>query len=327
MTAGFQTQVNTVPAPAVAGDFATMNTNRFTFPAGPGGLVAGNSGVAVGLWGWTNDQGMDPDNAPTIVNNFAGITGTLAPQGFIAREQQGLNTIYLLDATQIVPQGFPVTLYTVGDFWVKNGGATAAYIGQKAYASLNSGITTFAAPGSASTASINGSIGAGTASFTGYVVGNVLNVLSVASGVLYVGELVYGSIGGSGVTAGSFISSQLSGTGGVGTYSLTVGEQLVGGTAGGSLSGSYGLLTVGTLSSGTVFVGGSIGGAGVTANTILAALVTGTGGVGTYVVNNTQTVAAAALTVGSNVETNFYAMSSGQPNELIKISRQLNTAT
>lgn len=320
----FQTQVNTVPGVAVAGDFATMNP-RQTALAGPGGFVAGSAGLNVGYWGWASYQGIDPDNAPTIVNNF----GAGAPTGMICREQQGLNTTYLLDASQFIPTGFGVTLFAVADFFIVNNGTTMAVRGNKCYANLVNGQSSFGATGNAGSASISGGIAAGTASIaTGYILGNVLTVLTMTSGTLYPGALISGTIGGSGVIAGTFIVTQLSGTtGSTGTYSLSPGENQVGGTVGGALSSTYGILTVGTLTSGTVYVGGSIGGV-VSTNTIVTYQVTGTGGTGTYIVNNTQTVGAGTtLTVGQTYETAYYALSAGQVGELIKVSRQFTSAT
>lgn len=322
--AQFQTQVNTVPGVAVAGDFATQNP-RQTALAGPGGFVAGAAGVQVGLWAWASYQGIDPDNAPTVVNNF----GPGAPTGMICREQQGLNTTYLSDASQLIPTGFGVTLFAAVDTFVANNGTTAAVRGQKVYANLQNGQSSFAATGAAGSASISASIAAGVGSVTGYVIGNVLTVLTLTSGTVAIGGLVYGTVGGSGVTAGSFIVSQLTGAAnGTGTYALNTGEQSVGGTVGGALSISFGILTVGTLTSGQIYLNGSLSAAGVSANTIITQNSSGSGAGSVWYVNNTQTVSlGTTITVGQTVETNYYALSAGQIGELIKISRQLTAAT
>lgn len=162
-------------------------------------------------------QGIDPDNAPTIVNNF----GSGAPTGFVGRSQQALITRYLNDASMLIPIGFAVTLFSGGGFWVKNNGTTNAQILQKAYAKNSDGTVSFAATGTPGTATVSGSIGAGpTTSFTGSISGNTLTVTAVASGVLAVGGLVAGT-GGGGVAANTTIAAQLTGTiGGVGTYAL-----------------------------------------------------------------------------------------------------------
>jgi hypothetical protein len=54
-------------------------------------------------------------------------------------------------------------------------------------------------------------------------------------------------------------------------------------------------LTVATMLSGTIAVGDAIFGQNIDPNTVITALGTGTGGVGTYTVSNTQTVASTAI--------------------------------
>lgn len=64
----------------------------------------------------------------------------------------------------------------------------------------------------------------------------------------------------------------------------------------GTISGTT--MTVAGTITGTYVVGQTVTGTGVSANTVITALGTGTGGAGTYVVNNSQTVASTALTGG-----------------------------
>lgn len=137
----FQNQVNTVPAPAVEGDFADHNP-RASVIAGPGGLVAGSNGVVVGRFAWMATPN-DIDGTPTVVNN----TGSGAPDGFVHRAQQALVTTYLAKAGMTIPQGFGVTLMSSGAYWVKNVGASANTRGQKAFASTTDGTVKFAAAG------------------------------------------------------------------------------------------------------------------------------------------------------------------------------------
>lgn len=305
----FQTQVNALQAPAVEGDFASTNY-RHSVLAGPGGLVAGSNGVTVGRFAWIVDTSVDADGAPATVNSF----GVGAPAGIVHRAQQGLITVFLDGSSMVVPEGFPVTLFNQGDFWVKNLGATQALPGQKAYASFADGSISFAASGAASTASGTGTIAAETFSATGSITGNVLTVTAVGSGTLYPGA----AISGTNVASGSTIVSQLTGAaGGVGTYAVSIPEQAVAST---TISGTYGLMTVSAMTTGAYGVGQSITGAGVVADTYITALGTGAGGTGTYIVNNTQTVASEALTGSTNFETNFYARSAGLNGELVKIS-------
>jgi hypothetical protein len=303
-----------MPAPAAEGDFASANP-RWTVDAGPGGLVAGSSGVIVGRFAWATSQVVDFDNAPAIVNSF----GTGAPTGFVHREQQALLTTYLDMSSMTIPKGFGVTLFSAGDFWVKNNGSTQALVGQKAYADNTDGSVSFAATGSPGTASVTGSITAQTASVTGSIAGNVLTVSAVGSGTLYPGSVLSGT-GGGGVASGTKIVTQLSGTtGGVGTYSLNIPEQTVAST---TITSAYGLLTVSAVSSGTVDLGGLVAGTGATTGTTVSALGTGTGNTGTYVVTPSQAMSSSALTVGNNVETKFICMSPGLAGELVKISSQ-----
>jgi len=69
-------------------------------------------------------------------------------------------------------------------------------------------------------------------------------------------------------------------------------------TVTGSVSGTT--LTVTAVASGTIYVGMTVTGTGVAANTHITALGTGTGGVGTYTVNNSQTVSSTTLTLTAN---------------------------
>lgn len=141
-------------------------------------------------------------------------------------------------------------------------------------------------------ASVTGAIAASTASVTGSIAGIILNVSAVASGVLVPG----GSITGTGVTAGTIIQQQLSGTtGGVGTYAVNL-SQTVASTA---IAETYGTLTVSAVSSGALAVGQTLSGSGVTASTQITGLGTGTGGTGTYFVNPSQTAASTTITASA----------------------------
>jgi len=310
----FQTQVNVVQAPAVEGDFCDSNY-RASADAGPGGFVAGSAGVLVGRFVWADYTGIDVDNAPTIVNN----SGFGTPTGFIHREQQALITAYLGSSSMTVPQGFGVTVMRKGGFWAKNANASAAALrGMKAYAKLSDGSVRFKATGTAETTSTTGSIAAKTATLTGSISGNVLTVTAASGDPLYAGATLNTS-------TSPKVVSQLSGTaGGIGTYALDQGELSVAST---SISGTYGLLTVtvaGTypLSVGSVLSGS--GGGGVTAGSVLRQIVTGTGGVGTYAVDPSQTVTSSTIVGTTDVETDWQAVSAGAVGELVKMT---NVAT
>ena len=308
----FPNQVQVQPAIGVPGDFASSNP-RFTTLAGPGGLVAGPAGVTVGNFAWTLASLLDQDSAPTIVNSFG--SGSVA--GFVGREMQALITTFLANSTMVIPPGFMVTLYNGGDFLVKNSGTTQALLGQTAYAAFGTGAVTFAASGAPPTASATGSIAANTFSVTASVTNNVMTVTAVGSGTVVPGAVITGT----GLATASSVVSQLSGTtGGVGTYAVTPAEQTVAST---TVSGTYGTFTAASALSGIFVVGGVLSGSGVTAGTQVTAFGTGTGGLGTYIVNLTQTATSTTITETTAVATKWVAMSSGLAGETIKISDHL----
>lgn len=307
----FQTFVGTQPAPAVAGDFASANP-RFSVDAGPGGLVAGAAGVYVGRFAWWSLSLIDANDTPAVVNNF----GSGPVTGFVHREQQGLITTFLAESSMLIPQGFPMTLMSGGDFWCVNDGSTEALVGMKAYANYADGKVTFAAAGAPGTASGSASsIAASTNSFTGSINDNILTA-SAVTGVIRPGT----TISGTGVASGTKIVSQLTGTaGGAGTYAVDIPEQTVASTA---ISGTYGTLTVGGTVAGSFGVGDTLSGTNVVAGTKITQLISGTGGAGTYAVDNNTVVASTAITAGLQTETKWVAMSAGLPGDLIKISSQ-----
>jgi hypothetical protein len=317
---GFPTQVQTQPAPAVAGDFASVNP-RFVALAGQGALVAGAS-LFVGRFAWT-------DATLTIANSsFQNANpGSETITGFVGRNQQGLITQFLAETSMQVLPGTQCVLYTGGDFWIVNSGTTVAYPGQKAYANYTSGLASFAATGSPpQAASVTGAIAAGSASVTASIaIGNnvnqtgaeetgVMTVTVVGSGTLVPG----GQLSGTGVASGTQITSQLTGTpGGVGTYQVNIAQTVASTT----ITEAHGVLTVSAVASGVLALGQLLAGANVSvAGTIITGLGTGAGGTGTYYVNNTQSAASATITATAAVETKWIAMSQAQPGELVKIS-------
>lgn len=130
----FQKTINQFPAPAVDGDFATVNPMSSAVAA-ESGFVAGTGGVTVGRFAWIQSDGV------TLLNN-----GTGAPDGFIPRTQAAQIGTYLAESGNVIPAGFPVTLMRNGDFYSKAtiAGATK---GQKAFAKLADGTMQPAAAG------------------------------------------------------------------------------------------------------------------------------------------------------------------------------------
>jgi hypothetical protein len=305
---GFQSFVNTQPAPAVEGDFCNTNP-RFSVDAGPGGLVAGDNGVAVGRFAWLSFEEVDANDAPAIVNNF----GAGLPDGFVHREQQGLIPGYLQESSMLIPRGFQMSLMARAGLWARNNGNTEALPNMKAFANVVDGTVSFAPAGSVKNVSVTGSIAPATAAVTGSINDNILTLTAVTSGQLVPGA----TISGAGIAAGTKVVAQLDGVpGGLGDYALNIGEQNVANEA---ITATYGVLTVTAVASGQLAVGDALSGSGVTVGTTVTAFGTGIGGNGTYFVDPTQTVAAETITVGTAIETAYFARSAGAPGEVVKI--------
>jgi hypothetical protein len=319
MVSGFQQQVYNQPAVAVPGDFATRNPWS-SLKAGPGGFVAGASGVTVGAFAWIAPP-TDPNGTDMIANSFGG--GNVA--GFVHREQQALNTVFLSDAGMTIPQGLQVTILDQGDFWVVNNGTTAAQVGQKCYASSASGLASFAATGAPTTAAsaTTSTIAPATNAFTASIASDIMTVTAVSSGSLYAGT----TITGTGVAAGTMIAAQIlpllagEAANGIGRYTLTVSQQK--NIASEAMTGTYGLFTVGTLTTTPVFAVGqtlTVSGS-VVAGTQITQAITGAGGTGsTFAVNNNTNVGSQTIASAANVETKWTATSAGGPGQLVSIT-------
>ena len=134
--------------------------------------------------------------------------------------------------------------------------------------------------------------------FTGVVSGTTLTVTSVNSGTLAVGQHFFAV----GALQESVITALGTGTGGTGTYTLNLSQtiassQMYTSSAGAVITASMSgtTMTVTAVASGTLFVGQTIQGAGITVQTIITALGTGSGGAGTYTINNSQTITSQTM--------------------------------
>lgn len=134
--------------------------------------------------------------------------------------------------------------------------------------------------------------------FTGSISGTTLTVTSVTNGVITTGQALFGI----GVTSETVITALGSGSGGVGTYTVnltqavtsrTMNSATVGAVVTAAIAGTT--MTVSAVASGTLYVGQTVQGVGVTANTMITALGSGTGGTGTYTVSFSQTVASETM--------------------------------
>lgn len=133
-------------------------------------------------------------------------------------------------------------------------------------------------------------------SYTAAISGNLMTISAVGNGngCIAVGQ----TITGTGVVAGSTIVGLGTGTGGTGTYYVSV-SQTVSSTTISSPTVSVLSITMSNPLTGTpIVLGGAISGTGVTDGTLITAFGTGTGSSGTYVVSPVQTVSSTSINVG-----------------------------
>lgn len=230
---GFQNWINTYLPPAVVGMFSSMNP-RATVLAGTGALKAAAA-----------------PNQP-IVGHFAMVLGDTATAdcsgtglvGFVANELQTVITDFLGQSRLSVQAGFPITLFSHGDFWAVVTGATQASLGAAVFALEADGTPTVddASGANPATGFIVGSLPGKTATATGnstISASGVLTVPGVVTGTLEAGQNVSSS-GGATVVPNVFILNQLTGTAGAGagaTYQTTYAGPAIGNFTLGASSG------------------------------------------------------------------------------------------
>lgn len=148
-----------------------------------------------------------------------------------------------------------------------------------------------------------------TAIGTGSIANTTMTITAIAQGTYAVGK----TITGTGIASGTTITALGTGTGGTGTYTVNTNQNS---TSTASIAGTTMTVTASIL--GTIRVGQTISGTGVTAGTVITALGTGTGGTGTYFVNNSQTVASTTITgtVASTTITEIAAPSGGNNGDI-----------
>ena len=134
--------------------------------------------------------------------------------------------------------------------------------------------------------------------FTGSTSGTTLTVSSMKSGTIAVGQNLFAI----GALQETVITALGSGSGGTGTYTIGLSQTIAssqmytsspGAVITAAISGTT--LTVASVASGTLYVGQTIQGTGITTQTIITALGTGSGSTGTYTVNNSQTIASITM--------------------------------
>ena len=249
-----------------------------------------------------------PNDGGAGVGAFFGLTSNeyaraqtyfLGPDNSTKKPSALLFAQYNSAAVPAYLQSAPITGLTLAQIQALNQSLTVSFDGVSRTATVNlAGATSFTAAAALIQAALNGTqvsdstftgaIAPGTASVTGSIAGNLLTVTGVTSGTLVSGAILTGA----GVTAGTQITSQESGTtGGAGTYGINIG-QTVASTA---LAATYGTMTVSAVATGTLSVGQTVMGTGVTAGTLVTGYGTGTGLTGTYFVSPSQTVASSSL--------------------------------
>jgi hypothetical protein len=250
------------------------------------------------------------------VNNNA-LGGRL---GFATIYQPVVNPGFLQAFGSLVQPGQECVLHDDCDVWCYF--AAGAQIGQKVFAAYANGAASAAAAGSTvAGASATAAIAANaTCTFTGTIAAPVFpdTGLFVLTASAVTGTIVPGAqLSGTNVPAGQSIVAQLSGTaGGAGTYSVSVASS----TASTTITATYGVMTVSGTVTGTYGLGQPLSGTGVAAGTVITGFGTGTGGDGTYYVNNNTVVASTTITGAGAVETRWFVQSNAAPGEVAMIA-------
>jgi hypothetical protein len=125
---------------------------------------------------------------------------------------------------------------------------------------------------------------------TGDISTTTLTVSAVTSGVLQIGQ----TIEGSGVTDGTIITAFGSGTGGVGTYTVSASQNLNYDSQF-TASITTTVMTVTAVAEGVIANNDYVYGSTVSVDTLITSLGTGAGGTGTYNINNSQTVGSSTI--------------------------------
>ncbi len=296
----FQTRVNLANPFGVAGDFASANPRATALTPDGGALIAGPNGVTIGKFAWVESDGR-------TVNNYA--SGAVKPTGFVHRDQQALLTQYLQAAGMLIPPGFPVTLMVAGDFLATDLGPSAMVSGNAIYAgyadggiysAAPSGASVTAAIGSTNTASLGStntaSLGATFTASAGSPSTEL--VVTAVTGLISIGD----TVSGTGITPGTTILSQVSGTtGGAGTYNLSAAN-----TCSAATVTSFGTVIDVTVSTGLISVGDTVSGSGgfPVGATILSQISGTTGGIGVYRLSTSgsaYTASASGVTTFGNI--------------------------
>ncbi len=285
---GFQVTVNSQPAPGIAGDFYGANP-RAVVLAGPGNLVAPVGGLVVGQFAWA-------DLTTEVVSQSFNPNGQL---GFLRRSDAAIIVTYLGISTFVLNAGFPVTLFSQGDFWgLFAGGASP---GQIVYADPSTGALVAGGASAPLVTSFTASVGAAVTGVVGVSAATATSTLASAALTAVTGYVSPGDVLTDGTNSATVLNQASGTTGGAGTYNL-VAAPTPGAWTGASLTGTSTNVDL-TAVTGLVSVGDTITGAGYAAATITGQLMGVAGSTGLYSTNAGQHahLTSQAFTVTSNV--------------------------
>jgi hypothetical protein len=144
----------------------------------------------------------------------------------------------------------------------------------------------------------------------------VLTIATTITGTFAVGA----TLSGTNVISGTTIIAAITGTGGNGSTYAVSAPSTVATVSSTSITASGGTLTVGGTVTGTFALYDTLNGTSVNAGTYITAFLTGTGGAGTYLLNQGQTLASQTIGVNTATETKWYALTSANAGELVKMS-------
>ena len=296
-----------------AADFIVGNTYVIASVGTTNWVAIGAASATVGVRFTKNSTAATGDGtATTFTGRAVNVTGTVAvANGGTGNTSLTQNAVVVGNGTSATTSVSPSTN---GNVLKSTAGASVtagSFVVGTEYSIASFGTTNFNSIGAPFSAVVTGSVNtASVGVVTGSISGTTLTVSAVTSGTLAVGN----NISGTGITAGTTITSLGTGTGGTGTYVVSVTQTVASTTV---TAKSSTTLTVSSVTSGTLAVGQLISGTGVTAGTTITAILTGTGGVGTYTISASQTV--ASTTVG--------AMQIGTPFTATDVGAGTGTAT
>lgn len=137
----------------------------------------------------------------------------------------------------------------------------------------------------------------------GSIAGTTLTVTAVVSGTLAVGQWLSGGDSIATISLGTTITAFGTGTGGIGTYTVSNTQTIAGATfAGTAGSGSEANQLTASSVTDTIGIGDVIAGTGIPSGTMIVEQISGTpGGAGVYQTSVNTTASAAAVTCGVSV--------------------------